>query len=76
MEKIKSKQKIATGRWTRAEHNKFMDALQKYGRNWDLVQKKIGSRTLLQVRSHAQKVFLNMSENDIDAIIGFEEKAS
>jgi hypothetical protein len=51
-----------------------MDALEKYGRNWELVQKKVGTRTLLQVRSHAQKVFLNMSDNDIDAIIGFEEK--
>ena len=71
---MKQKQKIGKGRWTRAEHNKFMDALEKYGRNWELVQKKVGTRTLLQVRSHAQKVFLNMSDNDIDAIIGFEEK--
>jgi len=48
-----------------------MDALEKYGRDWDMVQKKVGTRTLLQVRSHAQKVFLNMPNNDIDAIIGF-----
>lgn len=53
-----------------------MDALEKYGRNWEMVQKKVRTRTLLQVRTHAQKVFLNMSDRDIDAIIGYESEAS
>jgi len=34
------------------------------------VQKKVKTRSLLQIRSHAQKYFLNMSENDIKAFIG------
>ena len=37
-----------------------------------MVQKKVKTRSLAQVRSHAQKVFLNMSENDIDALIGHD----
>lgn len=61
MEKQNRKQKVISGRWTRAEHDKFMDALEKYGRDWVKVQKKVKTRTLLQIRSHAQKVFLNMS---------------
>lgn len=61
MEKQNRKQKVTSGRWTRAEHEKFMEALEKYGRDWIKVQKKVKTRTLLQIRSHAQKVFLNMS---------------
>lgn len=33
-----SEQKFNTGRWTTAEHNKFLKALEKHGRNWDVVQ--------------------------------------
>jgi SHAQKYF class myb-like DNA-binding protein len=61
MEKESKKLKVTAGRWTRAEHDKFMDALEKYGRDWVKVQKKVKTRTLLQIRSHAQKVFLNMT---------------
>lgn len=50
-----------------------MEALEKYGRDWVKVQKKVKTRTLLQIRSHAQKVFLNMSEEDIRAFIGNDE---
>ncbi len=61
MEKDIKRPKINTGRWTRAEHEKFMDALDKYGRDWVKIEKKMKTRSLLQIRSHAQKVFLNMS---------------
>lgn len=63
--------KLKTGRWTRAEHKKFMEALEKHGRNWALVQRKVKTRSLLQIRSHAQKVFLNLFDQDIDALIGY-----
>lgn len=56
------KQKVNNGRWTRAEHRKFMDALDKYGRDWVKIEKKLKTRTALQIRSHAQKVFLKMSK--------------
>ncbi len=61
MEKDIKRHKINTGRWTRAEHQKFMEALEKYGRDWAKIEKKLKTRSLLQIRSHAQKVFLNMS---------------
>lgn len=35
-----------------------------------MVQKKVKTRTITQVRSHAQKVFQNMSKEDIDSLIG------
>lgn len=42
-----------------------MKALQKYGKNWVLVQKVVGTRNLAQVRSHAQKLFLGMTKKEI-----------
>lgn len=53
--------RVYSGRWSTAEHNKFLNALEKYGRDWTKVQKKVKTRSLLQIRSHAQKVFLNMT---------------
>ena len=45
-----------------------MMGIEKFGRNWVEVQKKVKTRSLAQVRSHAQKVFLNMSKDDINAL--------
>ena len=46
-----------------------MKALEKYGRNWVKVQQIVKTRTLSQVRSHAQKTFLKISDADVDAMI-------
>ena len=54
-----------TGKWKKTEHNRFMKALEKYGKNWPLVQKAVKTRSLTQVRSHAQKLFLSMTDRDI-----------
>ena len=45
-----------------------MKALQKYGKNWALIQKAVGTRSLAQVRSHAQKLFLSMSKSDLKTL--------
>ena len=44
-----------TGRWTQKEHERFLEAYKLYGKNWRLVQRHIGSRSVTQTRSHAQK---------------------
>jgi SHAQKYF class myb-like DNA-binding protein len=67
---ITKKPHIAEGKWTRAEHDRFLRGMELYGRNWSMVQKKVKTRTITQIRSHAQKVFQNMSKEDIDALIG------
>ena len=53
------KKKSSLGRWTQEEHNKFICAIQLYGKDWRKVQEFIATRTTLQIRSHAQKYFIN-----------------
>ena len=68
MKTTKKEKACLNGRWTAPEHNRFMMGIEKFGRNWVEVQKKVKTRSLAQVRSHAQKVFLNMSKDDINAL--------
>ena len=57
--------RVINGRWTKTQNDRFMKGLEKYGRDWVLVQKIVKTRTLSQVRSHAQKVFLKMKDEDV-----------
>jgi len=51
-----------SGRWTRAEHEAFIEGLKIHGREWKKVAVMIPTRTSAQVRSHAQKYFSKMSK--------------
>lgn len=48
-----------SGRWSASEHDRFLRGFEIYGRKWVEVQKIVKTRTLTQVRSHAQKVLQN-----------------
>jgi len=47
----------SAGRWTKEEHQKFVEGLRKYGKNWKEVEAFVGTRNGAQIRSHAQKFF-------------------
>lgn len=48
-----------TGTWTDGERRLFVEGLQTFGKDWPKIQKDlIRTRTLAQIRSHAQKFFL------------------
>jgi len=46
-----------TGRWTAEEHKLFLEGIMLYGKDWKKMLPLIKTRTLVQIRTHAQKVF-------------------
>nr|BAD97867.1 LHY homologue2 [Lemna aequinoctialis] len=49
-------------KWTEEEHNKFLQALKLYGRSWQRIEEHIGSKTAVQIGSHAQKFFSKLEK--------------
>lgn len=50
------------GRWTREEHMLFIKGLEMYGKGWKKIAGLIKTRTVVQIRTHAQKYFLKLSK--------------
>eukprot|EP01032_Pedospumella_encystans_P023785 gene23785-26917_t len=53
----------STGRWTRPEHELFLQALKKYGKEWKKVAGMVKTRTVVQTRTHAQKYFQKLTKS-------------
>ncbi|XP_042004084.1 protein REVEILLE 6-like isoform X4 [Salvia splendens] len=49
--------------WTEPEHDKFLEAPQLFDRDWKKIEAFIGSKTVIQIRSHAQKYFLKVQKS-------------
>lgn len=58
------------GRWTEEEHEMFLEGLKLHGKQWKTIATMIGTRTVVQVRTHAQKYFQKMERKKRDAIGG------
>eukprot|EP01101_Sappina_pedata_P000172 TRINITY_DN10177_c0_g1_i1.p1 TRINITY_DN10177_c0_g1~~TRINITY_DN10177_c0_g1_i1.p1 ORF type:complete len:501 (+),score=113.16 TRINITY_DN10177_c0_g1_i1:40-1542(+) len=55
--------------WTDDEHNKFLEALKLYERDWKKIEAHIGTKTVVQIRSHAQKFFLKVQKTNSGEVI-------
>lgn len=53
-----------TGRWTGEEHNRFLQGLQQHGKVWKSIATVVKTRSIVQVRTHAQKYFMKMNRGD------------
>ncbi len=44
------------GRWTPEERNRFLEALQKFGKDWEKIDEHVATRRIESIRSYAQKL--------------------
>jgi SHAQKYF class myb-like DNA-binding protein len=61
-ESLKNDTQFSNGRWTKEEHQRFIDAIKLHGKNWKKVEEYVATRNGPQVRSHAQKFFLKLEK--------------
>lgn len=62
----KKKEIFANGRWTKEERIKFAIGLWKFGTDWAKIKQYISTRSIIQIRSHAQKFLLKLiSDEDL-----------
>ena len=69
---------LIAGRWTREEHHTFIKGLEMYGKGWKKIASLIKTRTVVQIRTHAQKYFLKLTKarQSGDANMSTDGKAS
>jgi SHAQKYF class myb-like DNA-binding protein len=51
-----------SGKWGASEHQLFLEGLASFGKDWKKIASKVRTRTLTQIRTHAQKYFLKLDK--------------
>jgi SHAQKYF class myb-like DNA-binding protein len=50
------------GRWTTEEHLQFLKGLELYGKSWKKISSVVKTRTVVQIRTHAQKYLIKQDK--------------
>lgn len=53
-----------TGRWTQEEHQLFLEGLRIHKKQWKQIADLIKTRTVVQIRTHAQKYFQKLMKSN------------
>jgi SHAQKYF class myb-like DNA-binding protein len=61
-DELPSKMAENTGRWTAEEHRLFLAGLDIHGKGWKKIAMLIQTRTVVQIRTHAQKYFQKLQK--------------
>ncbi len=56
------------GKWSDEEHRRLLEALGKFGNNWLKVSDYVGTRTRAQARSHTQKYFEKVRQEQLSKL--------
>jgi SHAQKYF class myb-like DNA-binding protein len=56
-------QATRVGRWSPSEHAVFLEGMKLYPKQWKTIAELVKTRTVVQVRTHAQKCWNEESEN-------------
>jgi SHAQKYF class myb-like DNA-binding protein len=53
-----------SGRWTLQEHELFLQGLHLHGKGWKKIAQMVQTRSVVQIRTHAQKYFLKLNKEN------------
>ena len=59
---VDSGSKESTGKWTKEEHLALTEGLKLHGKGWKKIATLVKTKTVVQVRIHAQKYFLKLTK--------------
>ncbi|CAK9871301.1 unnamed protein product [Sphagnum jensenii] len=55
--------------WSKAENNRFIEGFFLYKRDWKKIQSHVATKTIIQIRSHAQKFILKCEREGMGYLI-------
>ncbi|GBG31880.1 Myb family DNA-binding protein, SHAQKYF family [Hondaea fermentalgiana] len=65
---------INAGRWTHEEHSIFLEGLKLHGKEWKKISDMIQTRTVVQIRTHAQKYFQKVAKSTGGPVMSTSKK--